>query len=81
MIRLSQLADSKQIAFYDRMLTLLPLKTHGGNSKDSKPHFIEAAQAPNSHPTLRLPNGITCSGVDYTQIQIQPEPGPGPGQA
>jgi len=43
--------------------------------------FIEAAQAPNSHPTLRLPNGITCSGVDYTQIQIQPEPGPGPGQA
>ncbi len=36
------------------MLTLLPLKTHGGNSKDSKPHFIDTAQALHDYKYIRF---------------------------
>ncbi len=31
--------------------------------------FIEAAQKSNSHPTIELPTGVTCSSVDYQSFE------------
>jgi len=32
--------------------------------------FIKAAQKTNSHPTIELPSGVTCSSVDSSDFQI-----------
>lgn len=31
--------------------------------------FSKAAQAPNSHPTIKLPNGVACSNVQWAGFQ------------
>ena len=40
--------------------------------------FAKAAQAPNSHPTIKLPNGVACSSVEWANFQ-QPSPPAGSG--
>ncbi len=46
--------QEEQIAFYSKMLDLLPDKTHGGHNKDSKPHFIEAGEALHDYKFIRF---------------------------